>query len=133
MADQTLAEEIRTFVESYMDAFDAANGPEIVALYHIPYVTVRGDGSLHCFQDKEVAQGFFQKVADTYLQDDCRRSRYFDLEVTPIGARSALATLEWEQLPEDGSSIRRWRQSYNLLRDRAAWKVLTSTFHQSGI
>jgi hypothetical protein len=59
MADPTLAEEIRRFVESYMDAFDAANGPEIAALSHIPCVTVRGDGSVHCFQDKEVAQGFF--------------------------------------------------------------------------
>src|SRR5262245_62110435 len=131
MANQTLTAEIRTFVENYIAAFDAADGPAIAALYHLPCLTVRGDGSVHCFQDKETARSFFKKVADTYHQDGCRRSRYFDLEVAPIGARSALATLTWEQLREDGSSIRRWRQSYNLLRDDKAWKILTSTFHQS--
>jgi len=78
-----------------MNAFDSADGRTIASLYHFPFVTVRGDGSVHCFQDRDLAQAFFKEVADTYHQDGCRRSRYFGLEATPIGARS-LATLEWE-------------------------------------
>jgi hypothetical protein len=94
-------------------------------------VTVRADGSVHCLQSREELQSFFQKIADTYHQEGSRRSKYVDLEVGAIGSRSALVSLTWELLREDGSTIRRWRQSYNLLRLDQDWKILASTFHQS--
>jgi hypothetical protein len=53
------------------------------------------------------------------------------LAVVPIGALSALATMDWEMLREDGTVIRRWRQSYNLLRVETEWRILASTFHQN--
>jgi hypothetical protein len=52
-----------------------------------------------------------------------------DLEVVAIGARSALASLEWEMLRGDGTVLRRWNQSYNLVRVGDGWKILVSTFH----
>jgi hypothetical protein len=68
-------------------------------------------------------------VADGYYRDGCRSSRYGNLEVTRIGGRSILATLDWEQLREDGSVMRQWRQSYNLVRAGKGWQILVSTFH----
>jgi hypothetical protein len=75
-------------------------------------------------------QTFFQKVADGYYREGFRDGPFANLDVVAIGARSALATLDWEMLREDKTVIRRWRQSYNLLRVGTEWRILASTFHQ---
>lgn len=129
MADSALTNEIRTFLEEYNTAFASIDGKRIAALYHMPTVTMRGDGSIHCLQSREELARFFQGVADTYYKDGYRGGRFKNLEVVPIGGRSALATLDWEMQRGDGSVIREWRQSYNVVRVGNVWQILVSTFH----
>jgi len=128
MATQ-LVDEVRAFLELYGREFDSADGTRIAKLYHAPCVTVRGDGSIHCFQSGEELTRFFQGVADTYRKDGYRSSRFSKLEAVPIGGRSALVTVDWELLRADESVIRKWRQSYNLVRTGSGWQILVSTFH----
>ena len=54
-----------------------------------------------------------------------------DLEVVPIGERSALATATWKNLRPDGSLAWQWRQSYNVVRFAESWRILAATFHLS--
>ena len=125
----SLASEANAFLEEYNRAFASISGDQIAALYHEPCITVRGDGSVHCMQSRTELARFFQDVADTYYRDGYRNGRFSSLEVTPIGERSALITLDWEMLREDGDLIRQWRQSYNLVRVGAEWQILASIFH----
>ena len=125
----SLADEARIFLEDYNRAFASIRGDRIAALYHEPCITVRGDGSVHVLQSRAELALFFQGVADTYHRDGYRNGRFSGLEVAPIGERSALITLDWEMLREDGSLIRQWRQSYNLVRVGAEWQILASIFH----
>jgi Domain of unknown function (DUF4440) len=129
MADLALTNAIRTFLEEYNTAFASIDGKRIAALYHMPTVTMRGDGSIHCLQSREELARFFQGVADTYYKDGYRGGRFKNLEVVPIGGRSALASLDWEMQRGDGSVIREWRQSYNVVRVSNVWQILVSTFH----
>ena len=129
MAVQELSKEVLAFVESYMRVFDTFDSVRIAAFYHIPCVTARADGSVHYLPNEEDLRSFFQKVVDTYQQEGWRRFRFRDLEVTAIGARSALASLDWEMLRGDGTLVRRRRHSYNLLRSDTEWKILASTIH----
>jgi ketosteroid isomerase-like protein len=129
MADPALTNEIRAFLEEYNTAFASIDGKRIAALYHMPTVTMRGDGSIHCLQSREELARFFQGVADTYYKDGYRGGRFKNLEVVPIGGRSALASLHWEMQRGDGSVIREWRQSYNVVRIGDVWQILVSTFH----
>ncbi len=46
-----------------------------------------------------------------------------------MGGRSALGTVTWELLREDGSVLRAWRQSYNLARVEGGRQVFASTYH----
>jgi hypothetical protein len=124
-----LNEEIRRFFEKYAEAFDSIDGERIAGLYHVPTVTLRGDGSIHCLQSREALAKFFQGVADAYYRDGYRSGRFSKLEVVPMGARSALATMDWELCRADGSVIRQWRQSYNVVRVDKGWQILASTFH----
>jgi hypothetical protein len=73
--------------------------------------------------------GNFQSVADTYARDGYRSGSFKNLQVVPIGGRSALATMDWELRRGDGSIIREWRQSYNVVRVDSGWQILVSTFH----
>jgi len=129
MAPRSLPDELRQFFQDYASAFESFDGNRIASFYHAPCLTMRADGSIHCLQTQEDVRRFFQNVANTYHAEGYRSGRLLDFEVVPIGARSALATMSWETLREDGSVVRRWRQSYNTARVGGQWKVLVSTIH----
>jgi ketosteroid isomerase-like protein len=131
VAQNSLSEEVRQFIAAYDAAFQTFDGAKIVQFYHAPCITVRGDGSVHSFQTRPEIEKFFGGVAEKYNADGLRSGTFYDLEVIPIGARSVLATVTWEQWREDKSVLRKWRHSYNLVRADKNWQILTSTFHLS--
>lgn len=126
MTQPHLISEARAFLSDYVALWGS---DEFASLYHAPSVTLRADGSIHCFQSREEIDRFFKGVAQTYHKEGTRRWNIQDLDVVPLGGRSALISLDWEMLREDGSLIRRWRQSYNVVRIDGKLHVLTSTFH----
>jgi hypothetical protein len=127
---QALNEEVRSFLAAYMREFSSLSGARIASLYHVPCVTVRGDGTIHSLQTRQDVERFFEGVAAAYAREGAHgEGRYKNLEVHPIGGRSVLVTVDWELQREDGSVIREWGQSYNLVRGETGWQVLLSTFH----
>jgi len=129
MAGQDSKEEVRRFLVAYNEAFETFDAQKITPFYHVPCITVRGDGSVHVFQAATEIEDFFRGVAQKYRGDGYRSGTFHDLEVVPIGGRSVLATLTWEQLREDNSILRKWRHSYNLVDIGKNWQILASTFH----
>ena len=129
MTDSELTKEVRGFFEKYSEAFEAIDGNRIAALYYMPTVTMRGDGSIHCLQSRDELAKFFQGVEDTYYRDGYRSGSFKNLQVLPIGGRSAFATMDWEMRRGDGTLIRGWRHSYNVVRVGNGWQILVSTFH----
>ena len=128
---KALEVEISAFLNQYDEAFSTFDGGRIAALYCIPTITMRGDGSIHSFQSREEVARFFQGVADTYRSEGGKNGTMHDLEVVTIGERSALATVTWKNLRADGSVIRQWRQSYNVVRSAEGWRILAAIFHLS--
>ena len=120
---------VEAFLREYAEAFNTRDGARIAALYNTPCVTVRADGSIHSFTSQDETRAFFQRLADAYYKEGCRGWKYANLEVMPLGGKSMLATMDWEMRREDGSAIRRWRQSYNFVRTDGRLRILASTFH----
>jgi len=120
---------VERFLEDYLQAFNARDGARIASLYNVPCVTMRADGSIHAFTSQDDIQAFFQRLADTYYRDGSRGWKYDNLQVAPLGARSMLATMDWEMRRADGSAIRRWRQSYNFVATDGRLRILASTIH----
>jgi hypothetical protein len=121
--------EISDFFDRQYNEAWQFDGDRIASLYHAPTVSMRGDGSIHCLQSHEELTRFFQGVLDTYKREGRASTAMQDLTVVPIGVRSALATMTWKMLRADGSTIREWRQSYNIVRLAEGWRILVSTFH----
>jgi hypothetical protein len=124
-----LLDEITGFFDDFVEAFISFSGVRIAARYHVPGVALRGDGSIQCFESRAEVERFFQSAVDGYRRDGCRGIRFKDLDVVPMGGRSALGTVTWELLREDETVLRHWRQSYNLARVEAGWQIFASTFH----
>ena len=128
---KALEVEVSTFLNQYLETFGTYDGDQIASLYCVPTITMRGDGSIHCFQSRDEIARFFQGVADTYQGEGATSGTMHDFEVVPIGERSALATVTWKNLRPDGSVARQWRQSYNVVRFAEGWRILATTFHLS--
>ena len=123
------AGEVTAFFARYGTEFDSCNWPAFVALYHEPALSVRGDGSVTCLMSRADARTFFENVVAAWHLEGYQRFEARDLDVMPLGSRSLLATLDWHMLRGDGSLIRKWRQSYQLILVQQEWQVLASTFH----
>ncbi len=124
-----LRDAVGEFFDRFVEAFGSFSGVRVAALYHVPIVALRGDGAIQHLQSRAEVEGFFQAALDGYRRDGCRAARFKDLDVVPMGGRSALGTVTWELLREDGSVLRTWRQSYNLARVDGGWQVFASTYH----
>ena len=129
MTTNPLIAEMSSYYKTYADAFHARSGSQIADFYYTPCISMRGDASIHCFQSRLETEKFFQRVADTYYEEGLRRSETKNLEVIPIGGRSLLASMDWVFYRADGTLLKQWRQSYNLVRVDGRWKILLSTFH----
>jgi hypothetical protein len=132
MTGRSVVDEVAAFFGDFVDAFVSFSGPRIAERYFVPGVALRGDGTIQAFQSRAEVERFFQTAVDSYHRDGCRGIRFKDLDVVPTGSRGALGTVTWELLRADGSALRHWRQSYNLVRIGAGWQIFASTFHADG-
>jgi hypothetical protein len=130
MSDQAYANDVRKVLDDYVRHWYAGEWSGVAALYYVPSITMRGDGSVHCFQSRKELEDFFHGVGAGYdTEGDLGPGRYHSLTTQPIGARSLLATLTWQMVRKDGSVVREWRQSYNLVCTDGRWLILVATLH----
>ena len=129
MNRQALRDEVVAFFDGFVEAFRTFSGARIAAQYLVPYVALRGDGSVGCLQSRADVERYFQAAVDGYYGEGCRSCRFKDLDVVPIGRRAALGTVTWELLREDATVLKVWRQSYNLVRVEGGLQVLAATDH----
>ncbi|HEV2611519.1 MAG TPA: hypothetical protein VGU61_14715 [Noviherbaspirillum sp.] len=127
--DTNPRQEVKQFFDDFVEAFKAFDGPLIARRYAAPYVALSGEGVLQSFATQARIGEYFQNVVDHYRQMGCRSCRYTHLEVISLGRNSALATLDWELLHEDGSIIHAWRESYNLAGTGKGLCIFASTDH----
>jgi hypothetical protein len=129
LTDQELAPHVNKLFDNYTKVFDAVDSAGIAACYHTPSISMRGDASVHVFGTRQELEEFFQDVAQKYRDSGLAKSRFAVLSIEPIGSKSALVTVQWTHLRSDGSTIRAWKQSYNLICLDGRWLILVSSFH----
>src|SRR4051794_29352032 len=120
--------QLRGFFERYAQSFHL-DVPAFCDNFHFPSTTVRLDGSVHVFQAKEDAVEFFTAARRKFEAEGCIRWAIDRFIVTELGVGSAAVTIDWTMLRADGSPIRGWRQTYNVIGGPNRWRVLLSTLH----
>ena len=129
MTARPLDAEVSRFFDDFVDAFGTFDGARIATRCFVPGIALRGDGSIEPLQTRAEVERFFQAAVDSYHRDGCRGIQWRDPDIVSMGGRSALATVTWDLLRQDGTVLRHWRQSYNLVRVETGWQVFASTYH----
>ena len=129
MSSSDLRTELIRFFEHYAQTF-YEQMETFCGLYFYPCSTVRLDGSVQVMLTQPEAVQFFSEALLKYEAEGCVRWEIHEFDVTSLGTHSAAATLEWQMLRADGSRIRAWTQTYNVIGGAGAWKVLHSTLHR---
>lgn len=124
--------EISGFFDDFVAAFATFSGERVAILYTVPFVGCHGGGELTCLPTRQAVAASFQDGLDGYRRAGCRACRYSHLAVVPMGRASALGTVTWELLDGRRRTLKRWRESYNLLRVDGGWRVFASTDHIEG-
>jgi hypothetical protein len=124
-------QEVLEFFQRYQREFDQQNWPAFAALFHEPAFSVRGDGSVMLIPTYADGERLYAAVAQAWRGEGYAKFEMQDFEVLHMGRDSRLVSFDWRMLREDGQLIRRWRQSYQLIRTPQGWRVVMSTFHRA--
>jgi len=103
----------QAFMAQYSEAFDTWRGFSDRRASSCPARAPALRRSTHCFTSRDGIAQFFHKGAATCAAEGRCGGRFWNPEVTPIGRRSRLATVDWEMVGAQLDVIRPWRQSYN--------------------
>ena len=124
-----MRDEITTLIHAYGDAFRL--GPSAIAeFYWEPCVTVRM-GVVRVNQTREDTERLFAEVDASYRARGFTYSEPLAIDVQPLGANSALATVQWTYNGACAEFLWKTTFSYNLHRRDGAWKILVQTMHDS--
>jgi hypothetical protein len=129
LSSTEIADGIRQFFEAFCAAFSEFDGALIAQRYAVPYTSLNAAGIHQVFDTQEQIGTYFQGFLSKYHEQGCRSCRFTDLEVVPLGQKSALASVTWELLRSDHSVASTWRESYNLTRSSGEFRIYASTDH----
>lgn len=123
-------QQIIDFFKRYQCEFDQQNWASFAALFHEPAMSVRADGSVMVIPTHADGARLYASVSTAWRTEGYARFETENFEVLELGESSRLVSFDWLMLSDDGDLIRRWRQSYQLIRSQESWQVFTSTFHK---
>jgi hypothetical protein len=123
-------QKIIDFFKRYQCEFDQQNWASFAALFHEPAMSVRADGSVMVIPTHADGARLYASVSSAWRSEGYARFETENFEVLELGESSRLVSFDWLMLSNEGDLIRRWRQSYQLIRSQESWQVFTSTFHK---
>jgi hypothetical protein len=122
-----MLDEVKRFIEAYGDAFP--RGPRAIAeFYAEPCVTARM-GIVRVSPTRGDTERLFDDVDATYRARGFTHGDVLSLDVQPLGANSALATVQWAYRGACEELLWKTTFSYNLYRHDGVWKILVQTMH----
>jgi hypothetical protein len=125
-----LMQDMIDFFKRYQSEFDQQNWASFAALFHEPAMSVRADGSVMVIPTHADGARLYASVSSAWRTEGYARFETENFEVLALGQDSRLVSFDWLMLSNEGELIRRWRQSYQVIRTNDGWQVFTSTFHK---
>lgn len=126
-------DELPRLIERYRASWEnvlrkSGDVDELNSFFHLPCIFVGADGSALLLRTPADISAFHRSRLDMFKKGGVEKPRNRDLDVLPMGARSAVVSVSWELCRADDSIERAWRHSYNVIKTEAGWTILVSTF-----
>ena len=120
---------IERFFETYAERYMASDADEIAAMYEVPFLAVREGRAIH-LGDREAVREHLAALMEAYRNAGATRATIAELQVTQLDRSSVIATVRWNALTADGTLLRDFTTSYQMLREESGeWRILSYTYH----
>ncbi len=120
---------IERFFETYAERYMASDADAIAAMYEAPFLAVREGRAIH-LGDREAVREHLAALMEAYRNAGATRATIAELQVTQLDRTSVIATVRWNALTADGTLLRDFTTSYQMLREESGeWRVLSYTYH----
>jgi hypothetical protein len=107
----------------------ASDVDAISGVYEAPLLAVRDGVAIH-LPDRDAVEAHLAELMSAYTASGAARADIGALEVTALGASSALATVQWQVRDAEGELLKDFRTTYQLLRTGdEGWRILAYTNH----
>lgn len=101
----------------------------IAAMYEVPFLAVREGRTIH-LGDREAVREHLAALMEAYRNAGATRATIAELQVTQLDRSSVIATVRWNALTADGTLLRDFTTSYQMLREESGeWRILSYTYH----
>lgn len=121
-------EDVTKFIEAYRDSF--GRGPGAVAEFYAEPCLIAGATGVRVNATRHETERFLAEVDQSHLTRGFTRADIFALDVQPLGASGALATVRWGYLGACEELLGKATLSYNLHRSEGVWKIVVETAHE---
>lgn len=122
-------ENVTKFIEAYRDSL--GRGPGAVAEFYAEPCLIAGTDGVRVNSTRHETERFLGEVDASHRSRGFTRGDIRALDVQPLGASGALATVRWAYLGACEEQLGKATLSYNLHRRDGVWKILVETMHES--
>ena len=119
---------IRQFWENYSECYMASDLDAVSALYEAPFLAVRENEPIH-LPDREAVRAHITELMAAYRNAGAAEAAIADLQVVRLDGASSIATVRWSARSADGTVLREFTVSYQMLRRPGGWTLLSYTYH----
>lgn len=105
----------------------ASDAETVADMCEIPFLAVRSGEAFHLL-DREAIVGHFAANMLAYRSAGAAAADIVDIDVHEQGTEAVLATVHWHVRAPDGTMIRDFRTSYQLVAANS-WRILSYVNH----
>jgi len=119
--------ELGPFFDRYAERYMESDAETVADMCEIPFLALRSGEAFH-LPDREAVVAHFAVNMLAYQSAGADRADIVDIEVQEQGTEAVLATVHWHFRAADGTMIRDFRTSYQLVA-ADPWRILSYVNH----
>lgn len=105
---------IKDYFDDFVAAFATFNGACVASRFTVPYLARGAAGKSLIHDSLKQVSDYFQSYLDDYKSRGCTHCRYENLEISWLGAESAIASVRWVLMNASDATVASWSESYLL-------------------
>lgn len=119
--------DARAFFARYAERYMAGDVEAVADMYAAPFVAVRGGLPIHLL-DRNAGVEHLAALMDAYRQAGAARADITSIDVLAQGDRAQAATVHWHVRSAEGSTIRDFRTTYQMVGPDP-WRIVSYVNH----
>ena len=122
-----MAHDVDGFFARYAQLYMASDADAVVDMCEVPFLAVRSGAAFHLLDRQAVHDHFAHNMAG-YRASGAASADIVDIDAREQGTDAVIATVHWHVLAKDGSMVRDFHTSYQLIVTDP-WRIISYVNH----